>query len=177
MVGYGVKAAVASLAALLATGPAVAGGPGPRDCDCAPHPHARMVEQLVPVTYYETRKVYVPQRVYVQRRGYVRTQFYLVDQGPNFGVPAVPYTQPVIYQVGVRVSPAEAVRVKSAPHRRGYRKTHRRHMHGTHRHGAHRHGAHRHDGRHMHGHRGMRIATSPAPRGKGRAAPRRKAHH
>jgi len=140
------KSLLLSLAALAATAATAAAG-GPVPCHCEPPHRLHVVERLQPVTWYEVRRVYVPQHVYVARQGYVRTQFYYVDQGPSFDVPAAHYTRPVIREVGVRVA---------YPHTR-HRHVHRKHMRG-HRHGqrhAHpqgrRHGA-RHAHRSAHGH-------------------------
>jgi hypothetical protein len=67
-----------------------------RNCTHA-HPRVRVIYGVAPVTYYETKQIYVRQTVTVPRHSFVPTQQYVVDQGPSFDVPAVTYSAPRVY--------------------------------------------------------------------------------
>jgi hypothetical protein len=152
MSGKPVTLAFASMAALaLLAGPADAGGrygPGAYSahCNCyMPQPRVRVVYGAQPVTYYVAREVYVPKRVYVKKRAYVQTPMFIIDQGPSFDLPAVPYTLPRVYWTKKRPYPYGS----SHPGR-----VHRHHVRHKHRYRGHRHvhrAASRHHGSRVHG--------------------------
>lgn len=100
MFGMPVKMTVASAAVfVLLAAPAAAGGYYAKaryaGCNCLRA--APVVYGVAPVTYYVAQQAYVPSEVYVRQYAFVPVRSYIVDQGPSFDVPAVPYTAPTLY--------------------------------------------------------------------------------
>lgn len=115
---------LAALSAVVTAGfaaPAAAGGKYSPHCNCVPYQHVQVMHAYQPVTYYVPQKVYVPMRVLVPKHARVSARFYLVDQGPSFDMPGLPYTRPTVLYTAKRAYPYGTSYVPAAKRHHAHR--------------------------------------------------------